>query len=221
MLIKEPSWSALSIYQCVFFDFDGVIVESGDIKTEAFMELYAKFGIQEEVKKHHLANQGVSRFDKFEWIAKNLLNETYTTEIGEKLSAKFSALVKAKVIDSPPVKGINSLIKALNSNGAYLVVASGTPENELHEIMTARSIYSLFNEVHGSPKQKADIVEDVMRRMNFETKDCLFIGDASTDFDAADKTGIDFYARITPELNNYWSTVTYNFSSSDFSKIDY
>ncbi|MFT4805179.1 MAG: beta-phosphoglucomutase-like phosphatase (HAD superfamily), partial [Psychroserpens sp.] len=80
--IKQPTWSDLKKYECVFFDFDGVIVESGDIKTEAFMELYEVHGIQEAVKKHHLENQGVSRFDKFEWIAKNLLNETYSEEKG-------------------------------------------------------------------------------------------------------------------------------------------
>jgi phosphoglycolate phosphatase-like HAD superfamily hydrolase len=221
MFLKEPSWSALSSYQCIFFDFDGVIVESGDIKTEAFMELYANLGIQEEVKKHHLENQGVSRFDKFKWIAENLLNESYTSEKGDKLSERFSALVKSKVIASPSVKGINDLILKLKDSGAYLVVASGTPEIELNEIMMSRGIDHLFNEIHGSPKQKSGIIENTIKKGKFSIEDCLFIGDASTDYDAAKAHDLDFYARLTSELSGYWSTVQYQFGSLDFSKISY
>ncbi len=31
-------------WQAIIFDFDGVIVESGDIKTQAFAELYRSYG---------------------------------------------------------------------------------------------------------------------------------------------------------------------------------
>lgn len=219
--IKRPSWEELSQYACVFFDFDGVIVESGDIKTEAFMELYAEFGIQEAVKKHHLENQGVSRFDKFEWIAKYLLNEVYTAEKGAELSARFSALVKEKVIASPSVPGIAELILALRRNSAFLVVASGTPEAELKEIMNKRGIDVHFDEIHGSPKSKASIVQSVMKAGAYPSGKCLFIGDASTDYDAARQEGLDFYARLTPELADYWSSTDYRFGTEDFNQIVY
>ena len=39
-----------------FFDFDGVIKDSVDCKTEAFELMYSKYGfeIAEKVKKYHL-----------------------------------------------------------------------------------------------------------------------------------------------------------------------
>lgn len=219
--MKQPTWSDLSKYKCVFFDFDGVIVESGDIKTEAFMELYAAQGIQEAVKKHHLENQGVSRFDKFEWIAENLLNEIYTAEKGAELSSRFSALVKEKVIASPSVLGINELVLALRGNNTYLVVASGTPENELKEIMKSRQIDVHFDEIHGSPKSKVSIVQGVMKSKGYAADNCLFIGDASTDYEAAKQECLDFYARLTPELADYWQSVPYLYGTEDFHNITF
>ena len=43
----------------IIFDFDGVIAISNHIKTEAFEELYAKYGkdIANKVVSHHLLNQ--------------------------------------------------------------------------------------------------------------------------------------------------------------------
>ena len=51
----------------IIFDFDGVLVESVNIKTEAFAEIYRPYGklIERKVVNHHLANGGVSRYEKF------------------------------------------------------------------------------------------------------------------------------------------------------------
>ena len=59
----------------VVFDFDGVILESADVKTRAFVELYAAHGAEvvDRVREHHLANLGISRFKKFAWIAEHVL----------------------------------------------------------------------------------------------------------------------------------------------------
>ena len=48
----------------IIFDFDGVILESMDVKTEAFKKLYQPFGssISNKVVENHLANWGISRY---------------------------------------------------------------------------------------------------------------------------------------------------------------
>ena len=42
-----------------------------------------------------------------------------------------------------------------------------------------------FVEVHGSPRKKQEIVQDVTCRFNLLPEKCLFIGDAMTDYEAA------------------------------------
>ena len=50
--------------KAIIFDFDGVIVESLDIKTGAFKKLYEVFSeeIATKVVNHHLINGGISRY---------------------------------------------------------------------------------------------------------------------------------------------------------------
>ena len=54
-------------YKILFWDFDGVIKDSVEVKTQAFFQLFEPFGelVAEKVRKHHEAHGGMSRFDKF------------------------------------------------------------------------------------------------------------------------------------------------------------
>jgi len=44
-----------SEYKALFFDFDGVLADSVEVKTDAFSKLFEKFGpeIQAKVVEHH------------------------------------------------------------------------------------------------------------------------------------------------------------------------
>jgi len=83
----------------IFWDFDGVIKDSVEIKSDAFEELFLPFGteVSKKIRAHHEKNGGVSRFDKvplyIKWIKKNP-----TQDMTDKYSEKFSVLVKQKVI---------------------------------------------------------------------------------------------------------------------------
>ena len=60
----------------IFFDFDGVILESVDIKGWAFGKLFESYPEHvDEIVAFHFANGGMSRFDKFRYIYKNILNK--------------------------------------------------------------------------------------------------------------------------------------------------
>ena len=55
--------------RAIIFDFDGVIVDSVDVKGLAFAEIYSKYGggIAEKVLSHHRSNGGMSRKVKFKY----------------------------------------------------------------------------------------------------------------------------------------------------------
>lgn len=50
-------------YQSIFFDWDGVICDSADLRTQTFEDMFAPFGpkIQTKVREHHLLHGGISR----------------------------------------------------------------------------------------------------------------------------------------------------------------
>ncbi|WP_084362766.1 HAD family hydrolase [Roseivirga echinicomitans] len=219
MIIKPISYTELRNYKCMFFDFDGVVLESGNIKTDAFVELYSGSGIEEQVREHHLAHQGVVRYEKFKWISENLLKQEHTEEMGLELGNRFSELVKGKVLAAPFVPGFREMITFIRQQNIYCVVASGTPQEELREIIINRKLSPFFDEVYGSPREKAEITLEVMQRKQFRKEDCLFFGDASTDHQAAEQTNVDFFARLTPELSDYWENAPYKYGALDFSKM--
>ena len=53
---------------------------------------------------------------------------------------------------------------------------------------------------------------------NFDKSSALFVGDAITDYEAAQKTNIHFLGRNTEEMKTFWETVSTEYLVNDFSK---
>lgn len=182
----------------ILFDFDGVICESVDIKTEAFYEMYLPYGeeIAQKVKKHHIANGGMSRYDKFQHYEKEFLGKTLTNEKMEDLSSKFSSLVKTKVIAAPFVKGALEFLKEYSQNYKCFIV-SATPMDEMIEIAKAKQIDQYFQEIYGSPQNKIEWGKYILKSYKLQASETLFIGDAMSDFNAAHSNDMHFLLRKT------------------------
>ena len=93
--------------EAAFFDFDGVILESVAVKTEAFRRLFQDRSPEEvdEVVAFHLANLGLSRYVKFEHFYANVFREPLSEEHVAELDTHFSRLVEEGVLGASPVAG--------------------------------------------------------------------------------------------------------------------
>jgi len=180
----------------IFFDFDGVIAESVNAKTEAFKEMYLPYGLEiaEKVVDHHLKHGGVSRFEKFRIYHKEFLNKEITNEDVDELAQKFSSLVLDKVINSEEVEGANYFIKKYASKLNFWII-TGTPTEEIKIITDKREITSYFIGIHGSPENKKHWTEYLIKKHDLEREEILFLGDATTDYEAAIHSKIHFGLR--------------------------
>ena len=139
----------------IIFDFDGVIAESVQIKSDAFAELYSPHGsdIVKKVVDHHEANGGMSRFAKIKFYHETFVNCKITEKEITDLANQFSALVVEKVIAAPYVPGALEYIQ--KSYEQYtLFISTGTPTDEIMEILIAKGINNYFINVYGSPENK-------------------------------------------------------------------
>jgi phosphoglycolate phosphatase-like HAD superfamily hydrolase len=185
--------------RAVVFDFDGVILESGNIKTEAFLELFAdRPEHREAVLAFHLANLGVSRYVKFRYVVEELWQRPYTPQIEHDLGAAFEGLVLEKVLRCPFVHGAAETLAAMQGR-LPAFVASGTPQAELDFIVNKRDLRGCFQEVWGTPRTKPDILRDILQRYGWQPKEVLMVGDGLSDYQAAQATGTHFLARATPD----------------------
>lgn len=185
--------------RAIAFDFDGVIVESADIKTNAFREMFSDRPEHvDEIVEHHKANEGISRYHKFRHIHERILEEPYGEEIERELDERFSGLVKDAIITAPFVRGtlgmLDELVRAIP-----LYIVSGTPDSELGEIVSARGLGGYFKALLGSSVGKAERLREVLSAEGISAEELLFVGDALSDLEAARATGVRFVARRTPD----------------------
>ena len=189
-------------YKHLIFDFDGVLVESNEIRFDGFRLLFKNYP-QDQVERLVLyakINGGLSRYDKIKYFFKQIRNEPIRDDNVQLLAKQYSELVKQKVIDAEPVKG--SLEFLLNHKNNYdFAVVSGSDQEELRDVCKAREIDHFFLEILGSPTSKESNIALLLSKMGWGRKSCLFIGDSINDFDAARANGIDFIGRNSNLIN--------------------
>jgi len=193
-----PARIAVADFDAVVFDFDGVIIESADIKTGVFARLFEHHPDHlPEILALHERLGGISRFVKFEMIHRDILGIPYTDADRDRLGHRCVELVLDAVLTCPMVPGAEATLAALRGKRSSFV-ASGTPEEELLHICDRRELTGWFAEIHGSPRTKPEIVRDVCARHGLAPEAMLFIGDAWSDYEAALETGMTFLGRVPP-----------------------
>ena len=170
----------------IFFDFDGVIAESVSAKTDAFEEMYLQYGndISSKVVEYHKLHGGVSRYEKFKYFHNKFLNQSIDNDEINKLAIQFSNLVLDKVIKSKEVLGANYFINKYHKKFKFWII-TGTPTKEIELIVKERNLNNFFVGLHGSPNKKKFWTEYIIEKNNLNRNNILFLGDASTDMDAA------------------------------------
>lgn len=186
----------------IIFDFDGVILESVGVKTEAFRRLFADYPDKiEEIITYHMDQGGISRYRKFEYIYAHILKEDLTPERSNELGALFSEYAYQQVVRAPFVSGAEDFLKKYYQQ-LNLFVATGTPQEEIDSVITERKLTKYFRNVYGSPMTKDVIVRSVLNESGLTPKEVIFVGDAITDFNGAKKAGVPFVGRIHPDYEN-------------------
>lgn len=188
------------LIKAIIFDFDGVIAESADIKTEAFKELFADYPQKiDEIVHYHLVNAGISCYHKFRYIHDHILGKDLPKNKEIELGKRFSQIVWQKILNVPFVAGAKEFLDTYKNKYQFFI-ASGNPEEELHNIIKAKGLQGYFKEIHGSPKKKADIIDKIINNHNFIKDEVVYIGDAQSDRIAAEEAGIIFIERV-PNLD--------------------
>lgn len=192
----------------IFFDFDGVLAESVNVKTEAFRQMYLSYGedFAKRVVDFHLANGGVSRFEKVKLFNSTWLGEEVTDSRIIQLADTFSELSVNGVINAPEVVGANEFLKNTPQYIKYII--TGTPTPEIKRILKARGMFEFFEGVYGSPEKKDFWLKKILVEKSINHKDCVFVGDALADYDAAVRNDVHFILRETPEGKDLFANFT-------------
>ncbi len=185
----------------ILFDFDGVIADSNNVKTEGFVKLFDGYpgAVKDYIKKFHLQNGGMSRFDKFRHIYLNILKEELPDKKFQQLCTDFNRLVLDGVIQAPMFEGVEDFLR--RNKGIYdMYIVSGTPQDEIRMIVKRRGLDRYFLGVYGSPSLKKDLIDGIVSRNKYLKEEVVFLGDSINDYQGAVSSGIEFVGKVSSSL---------------------
>ena len=183
----------MSAISLIIFDCDGVILDSVNIKTNTFAVLFEKYGedVVKAVVDYHLTNGGLSRYEKFKYYFRELLNQELTDYVMAELDCEFNNLSFQSMLQVPFIPGAIEFISQ-NYKRWPLYVASGSPEKELKEIFKKRGLTNYFQGIFGSPTPKKNLVVQIVKKSQIPAEQILMIGDSNNDQEAANFAGTHF-----------------------------
>ncbi len=191
--------------EAVVFDFDGVVVDSVELKVDAFLDMYRDHGpdVMKAVEAYQRYHGGMSRMTKFAHFEAELLNRPADQERIDALCATYSSLVEEKVCACPMIAGAETFLKEYSDRVPFYVI-SGTPEQELNRIAERRGIAKHFRRLCGSPMSKEEGIEAFLAAGPYPRDRVAMIGDAITDYNAAVACSVGFVGIAPPGIPHFF-----------------
>ena len=186
--------------QAFFFDFDGVLADSVEVKTRAFARLFEPHGaeIMARVVDHHRRHGGMTRVEKFRHYYSEFLKKPLDDDVMERLCLEFSRLVVDQVVASTEIPGAEAFLAKWHDHIPCFVI-SATPDDEIRQIVRRRGLDGYFKEVLGSSASKTENLKRMLDKHSFNPAKCIFFGDAENDYRAAKNCGVEFIAILSGE----------------------
>ncbi|WP_275723453.1 HAD family hydrolase [Vibrio furnissii] len=179
-------------YDVIIFDCDGVILDSNNLKISAMRvalenAAYPKAEIDVAVE-YFAANFGKSRFYHIAHFVDHILTGIQDREAAyNALLCDYSTACKQLYVQAEMTENFNLILEQVSADKH---VASGSEQEELRQVFIERGMASHFGHILGSPVAKVDNVARIIA--SYQDKKILMVGDAKSDFDAAQENGIDF-----------------------------
>jgi phosphoglycolate phosphatase-like HAD superfamily hydrolase len=178
----------------IFWDFDGVLMDSNTIREVGFERVLAEFpkGQIDQLLAFHRSNGGLSRYVKFRYFFEEIRKEPITDAEILKWAHYFSLIMKELLVN--PNLLIEQTLNFVKENqGKYIMhITSGSDQNELQFLCQSLGINHLFTSISGSPTPKKELIKELIDIHDYKRNDCILIGDSVNDWEAANFNSIKF-----------------------------
>lgn len=182
------------MYEAIFFDFDGVLLDSNSIKDEGFYWIFRHNDptLVDKLVCYHQENGGLSRYHKIRYFYEKILNEHIDTKKVAQLAQEFSDYIFEKMCRKELLIEANMKLVEKYYKKCPLIIVSGSDEKELCRLCHILEIDHYFNAIKGSPVIKEKLVEEALKQFNLSAERTLLIGDSTNDEEAAKKNKVHF-----------------------------
>jgi phosphoglycolate phosphatase-like HAD superfamily hydrolase len=174
-------------------DFDGVIMDSMGLKLDSYCHAFAGLGFaREDIRRLQLASAGLSRFKTIPYMYETLAGRPMPAEAAELALRRFrehdeESRGKMRLMD-----GARDFLDAARDRGIPLAIVTGTPQEVIERTLAHFSLGGYFRQVCGTPGSKAEHLSRLAAEAGVDPGDCLYVGDAVKDQEAAMEVGMPF-----------------------------
>jgi phosphoglycolate phosphatase-like HAD superfamily hydrolase len=189
----------------IIFDFDGVILDSVPVKTEAFRVLFDHYdkNMVDTFIDYHLLNGGMSRYLKIRYFFEQLLGQDISEKNIIQLAEEYSELTKRELAQQQYIIQDTITFIKQNYQTCRMHIASGAAEDDLNFICDTLDLTQYFFSIHGSPQSKDKLVKEIIESNQYIKDETILIGDSINDLDAANINNIVFYGYNNSTLARY------------------
>ncbi len=194
----------LTDYNVLFWDFDGVILDSVPIRNEGYWHALKEYPDEqvEKLIRYQQLNGGISRYVKFRYFYEDILGKEISEEKVNSYAKTFSEYMVQRLTDKSLL--IDETIRFIENHyeSIPMHIVSGSDQEELRFLCKELEIDHFFKSIHGSPTPKIDLVKQVLYLERYHPEDAALIGDSINDYDAARLNGLTFYGYNNPDLKD-------------------
>lgn len=180
------------LLKVIIFDFDGVIINSNQIKYKAFFQIFPPHQqVKKIIKKALDKHRENSRYYIIEKILTALQGQRYlrVTNLNKSINFyanKYGRIVEKGAMRCKEIKGASQSLKILFKHFP-LYINSTTPEDSLRRIILKRSLGIFFKGIYGGPKTKIENLSKIIEKEKINGREVLIVGDGQSDLEVARK----------------------------------
>jgi phosphoglycolate phosphatase-like HAD superfamily hydrolase len=181
----------------IVFDFDGTLIDSNQLKYDAFFELFPpddphKKIVIEVLHKYVEESRYVILREILNRIDSKRANEYDLDYKVQELADKYNKIVVGGVKCCREIPGAGKALEYL-SKKYKLYLSSTTPEEDLKVIVKQRGWDSYFQDISGYPKRKSGTLVGIIDREGISTDEALVVGDGESDRVSSEIAGSGFF----------------------------
>jgi len=177
----------------IVFDFDGTLVDSNNLKREAFFKILpddSEFNLKMDEILLELPE--ASRYIVIKKALVELGRDSSEEAVNE-MAKIYGQLAQQGAVECPIIEDAISLLDRLESSNISVYLSSNTALKNLEEIIEARDWSHYFKNLYGYPHKKIETLKTIIDQNSIEPSEALVVGDGHSDEESAMENGSQFF----------------------------
>jgi HAD superfamily hydrolase (TIGR01549 family) len=168
-------------------------MDSMHLKLESYCNAFDGFGFpRDDIHKLQLASAGLSRQKTIPLIYAALSGKAMSDGDYRDALDRFNTHDEASRDKMVLMNGAADFLSAARLASVPMAIVTGTPQEVIERTLNHFHLRRYFKRIHGTPGGKAEHLRAMLGEFRLAAADCLFIGDAIKDQEAALDAGIPF-----------------------------